>query len=162
MVEAIDTVITISILTSLFWFKITYQNVKGFGKNRKWSPEDEIAFKENDESDPEAQNTEKTEFTSADRWTNINENDKENIPYTLLLMWGILIIGDDVSIDVLFYTAIIYTLFRLLHTIFYYLGINQKPLIPRSFSWLLGQIAAAILAIMLPVGAIRIKIKLEE
>ena len=134
-----------------------YQNLKGFGKNRKWSPEDQVAFKKNDD-DIDSMEKGNANFTSSDRWTNINENDKENIPYTLLLMWGILIIGDDISINVLFYTSIIYTFFRLLHTIFYYFGVNKNPLPLRSFVWLLAQIAGAILAIMLPVGAIRIKI----
>ena len=160
MVTSADTVILISIITSLFWFKIMYQNLKSFGKNRKWSPEDEEAFrKEVDQQDVESQENDGQEFTFSDRITNVNENDKENIIYALLLMWGILIIGDDVCIDILFYTAIIYTVFRLLHTIFYLLGINAKPLIPRSFAWLLGQISAAVLAITLPVGAIRIKLK---
>ena len=154
MVSANVVEIVISFITSFFWFKIFIQNVSGDKSSRKWSPEDaknwpEMAGKNND---IEQSNDE--QFTIKDRVTNVNSNDKENIPYTLIVMWGIFMINNESTNKALFYLSIIYLAARLLHTLFYLAGINEKPLVLRTASFMIGQLTGACLAITLPVGAI--------
>ena len=145
--------IIVAFISSFFWCKIYIQNLLGFGKNRKVSPEDKEIFKMQNSEDNEQGNDEE-EFTWRDRITNINNNDKENIPYTLFIMWGTLIIGDELSCQILIYASIAYTVFRLLHSISYLCGWNSKPIPMRTTSFQFAQVSAIIIMIFLPVGAV--------
>ena len=147
--------ITLSFITTFYWFKIWVGNIKAAGANRKWSPEDKVAFdvdKNKDKGDTPTEQQQEV-FTKADRWSNINSNDWENIPWALFVFWAILIIGHELSVEMTLYLSIIHTVFRLLHTVFYAFSINPKGVPLRSLMYGLGQLTAGICAIMLPIGA---------
>ena len=159
--------IALSFITSLFFLKIFFGNIRAAGATRKWSPEDKIAFKidpeyapidkKDDEDDGGVQESaqQSETFTKRDRWANICSNDHENIPYALFIFWGCFAIGDDMCCPIVFYTSILYTIFRFLHTIFYANGINPKGVPLRSLMFGLGQLSVVVSAIVLPIGAIR-------
>eukprot|EP01084_Bolivina_argentea_P313344 542624_1 len=163
--------ITLSFITTFFWLKIWFGNVKASGANRKHSPEDKIAFGKDDgtmghgleATSPDDDQNLKSDvgnsqptstFTSKDRWSNINQNDRENIPCTLFIFWGCAIIGHELTTDIVFYTSILFTIFRLAHTICYANGINPKGVPLRSLMYAFGQLTALVSAIMLPIGAV--------
>jgi len=154
----LDVQILIAFATAFMWFKIFIQNVVGTGEGRKVTPED--AGVPGTAEQPEVtEDQPAVEFTKKMRLYNINNNDKENVPYTLFLFWGTYVIAtNDVSgdswacLDVLFICALIWTLMRFFHTMFYLFGI-QKPLPFRSASWAIGQFAALAVAVTMVIAA---------
>eukprot|EP00484_Ammonia_sp_Unknown_P001963 CAMPEP_0197024374 /NCGR_PEP_ID=MMETSP1384-20130603/4922_1 /TAXON_ID=29189 /ORGANISM="Ammonia sp." /LENGTH=183 /DNA_ID=CAMNT_0042452743 /DNA_START=38 /DNA_END=589 /DNA_ORIENTATION=+ len=168
-------IIALSFITTFFCLKIFFGNSKAAGSNRKLSPEDKIAFGVDDgttghdleagllanapdaagnDDKQSAQNQSAPAFSSKDRWSRINANDWENIPWTLFIFWACAIVGHKLSTQIVFYTSILYTVFRLGHTICYANGINPKGVPIRSLFYALGQLTAVISAVMLPVGAL--------
>eukprot|EP00484_Ammonia_sp_Unknown_P022606 CAMPEP_0197024144 /NCGR_PEP_ID=MMETSP1384-20130603/4777_1 /TAXON_ID=29189 /ORGANISM="Ammonia sp." /LENGTH=156 /DNA_ID=CAMNT_0042452487 /DNA_START=93 /DNA_END=563 /DNA_ORIENTATION=+ len=152
MADPFDAAIVLAFITSFFWFKTVIQNNLG-ASSRKVAPEDVEAFGIEQTEEQKA-----VEFTTKDRWTNINGNDRENVQYTLFLMFGNFFLGNEAAMTVGMYASICYVVFRLLHTIFYLKGINGKPVPLRSLCFGLGQLSALTLAIMLPVGAVLNKV----
>ena len=162
-----EAVIAVSFVTSFFFAKIFLGNLKSFGTNRKISPEDKAAFnleydaigqKEDGADDDNAPDIAVTEFSSKDRWTNVSNNDKENIPYALFIFWGSIIVGSSMTDDwfnqITFYTSILYAVFRLLHSVFYIFAINPKGVPLRSLMFMFGQLTAMTAAVSLPIAAI--------
>ena len=176
-----QAVVAVACVTTFFWLKILIGNFKSAGKSRKLSPEDRAAFniqytpvdKKDDAPDedvgggsgaginldPSASNRAER-FTNRDRWNNLTNNAKENVPYALQVFWGCIIvayIGND-NIEwlngVTLYTSSLYAVFRFLYMIFYLYGINSRPVPLRSLVYGLGQLVAGIAAICLVVAAI--------
>lgn len=144
------------------------QNVVGAGQNRAISPEDRSEPK--DEPAPaggaESETTDTStsgdggapEFTKRMRVHNINENDKENIPYTLPVMWGLYIVGvltedGHPCLDVLFICTLIWLLARVSHAVCYLYGVQPW----RSRSWAVGQLAALAMATTLIIGSFLVR-----
>lgn len=174
--------IAVSCVSTFFFCKIFVGNYQARGKSRKLSPEDREAFnikyrpvKQKDDEEvgggnggggDDAAPTEvdalngAERFTRRDRWKNLGNNDKENIPYAMFIFWGLIIVGfvGGDSIDwvnsVTLYTSILYTICRLLYTVFYLYGCNSRPVPLRSLVYGLAQLIAAIAAISLPIAAI--------
>eukprot|EP01084_Bolivina_argentea_P116635 207210_1 len=109
------TSIAMAFITAYFFIKIFFQNNKG-AKKRKTSPEDlkyynkeydPINKKENEDDDGGG-SVRQTEFTQKDRWSNINANDNENIPWALFVFWGCIVIGEEYCCLITFFTSILY------------------------------------------------------
>merc|ERR1719385_686139 len=80
-------------------------------------------------------------FGAKDRIYNININDKENVPYALFLIWFIILINEETCVEVCMWVSIAWVVCRLLHTVFYYCGLQPW----RSLIWMVGQLAAIVL-----------------
>ena len=75
-------------------------------------------------------------FTEEERWKRIVQNDLENIPITITLMWVAYICGGDNVTNIVL--ASLFTLGRIMHTICYIYSLMPW----RSFAWLFGIIGS--------------------
>eukprot|EP01083_Nonionella_stella_P184128 667345_1 len=150
--ETKGAIIAVACVTSILFIKMMVTSGKAKSP-RKWAPEDYAAWKKDPDEHKRQMEREKEEFTKGDRWRNIYLNDSENIPYALFIFWGLVIVNGPICAPSAFYLSIFYCLFRLLHTIFYALGIQGSGS-KRSLMWAFGQLTSLIAAVMLVVGAI--------
>jgi len=162
----LDVQILIAFATAFMWFKIFIQNVVGAGTGRHVAAEDKnVPGAEVPEVTDGGNQMADEAFTKKMRVYNINNNDKENVPYTLFLFWGLYVIitndgsgalGGDYAArqcgDVLFVCALIWIIARFFHAMFYLFGI-QKPLPFRSISWAIGQLSALAVAVTMVIAA---------
>ena len=97
-------------------------------------------------------------MTKKERIGNINGNDKENVPYTLFLVWAVYIVANlnqDAypCLDVLFISCLVWLLARVSHTFCYLFGLQPF----RSLSYLFGQLAALSMAITLVIASFMVR-----
>ena len=121
MVSTPDTIKVLSILTVLICLKF-FVIILASGTKRKRAPEDgfqpikeekDSAYKQMDDAQNEdeaeqddAQNESsplvaKVEFTEEDRWRRIVQNDMENIPITIILLWVAVICNGDNVVNII-------------------------------------------------------------
>ena len=98
------------------------------------------------------------EFTRKMRIGNINNNDKENVPYTLFLMWGLYIVAQQHAdaypcLDVLFICGLIWLVARVSHFLCYLFALQPF----RSISWFVGQLAALSMAVTLVIASFQVR-----
>ena len=109
-----DQIKILSILTMLICIKFFFVILASGGK-RKRAPEDGFQPKTASQpKDNESDNAPPT-FTEEERWKRIVQNDMENIPITLTLMWIAVITRGNFETNVVF--AAIFLFGRVMHTI---------------------------------------------
>ena len=89
---------------------------------------------------------------------NINNNDKENVPYTLFVMWGCYYVAAQNSaaypcLDALFVCGLIWLVARVSHTICYLFALQPF----RSISWAVGQFSALAIAVTLVIASFQVR-----
>mmetsp|Transcript_24912 Transcript_24912/g.21794 ORF Transcript_24912/g.21794 Transcript_24912/m.21794 type:complete len:177 (+) Transcript_24912:30-560(+) len=152
MVDTQDTIKILAILTVVVCLKYFFVII-GSGGKRKRAPEDgfqpsnvkQAAVGQStpllDDNKPNANSTAVdvdndvsvvVAMTEEERWARIVQNDLENIPITITLMWiSVLFGGDNLTNIVL---ASLFTFGRLTHTICYIYRLMPW----RSFAWMFG------------------------
>merc|ERR1719295_933379 len=135
-----NTIQVLGILTVLICLKF-FIIILASGGKRKRAPEDGFQPLKNKEPLLEnASGASPTEssaetFSEEERWKRIVQNDLENIPITVLLMWIAVICGGDNLTNVIL--AALFLFGRVMHSVCYI-----KQLMPwRSIGWLFGIIA---------------------
>eukprot|EP01084_Bolivina_argentea_P067210 122448_1 len=140
-----DTIKALSILTVVICLKF-FMIIIASGGKRKRAPEDGFQPKvdnkaayqsmepqqdENEESPKNDTPLVKIGFSDEDRWRRIVQNDMENIPITLILMWIAVIVDGNNEVNVTL--AAVFLFGRIMHSLCY---IYQ--LMPwRSIGWML-------------------------
>jgi len=159
----LDALVLMAFTTSFMWLKIFVQNVIGTGGSRHVAAEDKAVPGANVPEVTDGGNQKPDEeFTTKHRWGNINENDKENFPYTLFVLWALFIVayvGSSVTedarpaFDVLFIGGLLWLVCRVVHTICYRFALQPF----RSIFWAVGQLTALAMALMLVIAAFQVR-----
>mmetsp|Transcript_19750 Transcript_19750/g.22409 ORF Transcript_19750/g.22409 Transcript_19750/m.22409 type:complete len:152 (-) Transcript_19750:206-661(-) len=136
--------------TTIMWIKffitLSIQGSKRFSGGSR-PPEDSV-YKQGDQNYGLSQGGVSDAAREEDmRWQRIVQNDVENLPLGLVVMWGTLGYADDADAHIAL--ALIWTVMRILHTVFYAIKIP----FPRSIVYILGQISVLGMLINGCVGA---------
>jgi len=157
---SLDTMVVLAFVTALMWFKIFIQNVVGPANRHVAAEDKKVPGADVPEVTDGGHQKPDEEFTRKMRVGNINNNDKENVPYTLFVFWATYIVCTSgittdarPSMDVLFLCALLWLVARVSHTLCYLFALQPF----RSISWAVGQLAALACCITLVIAAFQVR-----